>query len=352
MKFFRHCRILCAVVFAFAGIDGTALAQTPPSTLADCHALESDSDRLTCYDRVSGRGDAQAKPAPLASPAPSPAPAETVAAGAAEARSPSMIAKAWNLDPNSNRYGLSFYRSNYLLFARYSNRPNDKPFTPVFDAAGIPDQQLDSTEAKFQISGKLRFWSTEDRRWSLYAAYSQQNQWQVYNNDISRPFRETNYMPELFVTYAPNVSFWGLDLRLLNFGYTHQSNGRADPLSRSWDRLFLEAGIERGDLAVFARAWYRIPETDSEDDNPDITDYYGHGEVNGIYRWRGNSFAASVRGNISTHKGAVQLGWFSRPLLGPMRAYVQFFSGYGESMIDYNWRQTTFGAGIALSDGL
>ncbi len=61
---------------------------------------------------------------------------------------------------------------------------------------------------------------------------------------------------------------------------------------------------------------------------------------------------APLRGNVSTGKGAVQFGWTSPPFLGPLRAYVQVFSGYGESLIDYNWKQTTVGAGIALSDGL
>ena len=51
-------------------------------------------------------------------------------------------------------------------------------------------------------------------------------------------------MPELFGSFRPGVELGGLKFNLLNFGYNHQSNGRADPISRSWDRLFVEGGLE------------------------------------------------------------------------------------------------------------
>jgi phospholipase A1 len=351
-------RVLAALALGLGFATGAA----GQSALVDCHGIESDSERLACYDRLSGRRARDATttvPAPSVMPQPPtgggtatmPASPASFVASPAPVKPPSLLEQSWNLEPDSSRYGVSWYRSNYLLFARWTNNVNEKPFSPVFGALD-PEGSLQSTEAKFQISGKLRFLTTDDRRWSLYAAYTQQNHWQVYNADVSRPFRETNYMPELFVSYAPGWDLLGLNLRVINFGYTHQSNGRADPLSRSWDRLFLEGGFDRGNFAMYARAWYRIPQDEAKDDNPDITDYYGHGELSGLYRWRGNSFTGMLRGNLSTGKGAVQLGWYSRPFLGPIRAYAQFFSGYGESMIDYNWNQTTIGAGIALSDGL
>jgi phospholipase A1 len=326
-----------------------------PAALGQCHAIANAGERLACYDRVSGRADRAPDISPAEATASTPGQAggeQPVASEPPSESQPSILDAAWRLDADAERYPISMYHANYILPLRYTNEANDQPFSPLFDAANIPDQNLDAAEVKFQLSLKARFWASDDRRWGLWLAYTQQNQWQVYNSEISRPFRETNYMPEVFASYRPDLQFAGFDWKLLNFGYNHQSNGRADPLSRSWDRLFAEAGIERGNLALMLRLWTRIEEDEDEDDNPDITDYLGHSELNALYRRGGHSFALMTRGNLDTGKGAVQVGWFSPPLIGPLRGYVQVFSGYGESMIDYNWNQTTIGIGLSLNDGL
>ncbi|MCU0989824.1 MAG: phospholipase A [Xanthomonadales bacterium] len=347
---------LAAALATVLGLASLAAQAQDPAALEQCHAIADAGERLACYDRVSGRAD----PAPDAGLAATPTlahagdvqPGGEQTAAASGEEQPSILDAAWRLTADSDRYPISMYHANYILPLRYTNRANDQPFSPVFDAANIPDQNLDAAEAKFQLSLKARFWTTEDRRWGLWLAYTQQNQWQLYNSEISRPFRETNYMPEVFASWRPDLQFAGFDWKLLNFGFNHQSNGRADPLSRSWDRIFAEVGLERGKLAMMLRAWTRLEESADEDDNPDITDYYGHTELNALYRWGGNSLALMGRVNFDTGKGAVQAGWFSAPLIGPLRGYVQVFSGYGESMIDYNWNQTTIGIGLALSDGL
>lgn len=332
-----------------------------PVSATNCHAIADSMERLACYDAATGRNATQpvepkANDAKLTEISPETAPERALALAISEpAGVLSMIDRGWDFAEDSPRYTLGFYQANYLLFGRYSTRVNNAPFTPIFDAVGIPPQDLDNTEAKFQLSFKARVWATDDRRFGVWTSYTQQSSWQVYNDEglASRPFRETNYEPEVFVSFRPGVELpFGFQWNLLNAGYNHESNGRSDPLSRSWDRLFAEFGVERGNLAVFARAWYRIEESDSRDDNPDITDYLGHGDINALYRWRGHSFQLGGRANFSEGHGAVQFGWTSPPLLGPFRGYVQVFSGYGESMIDYNWNQTTIGAGIALSDGL
>ena len=345
---------VAALLAAILSAPVTALAQTAPPSIAECAAIAADLERLACYDRASGR--ATAAPPAAEKPAaaePPPAVAEEPAPPVAAPRATgSLIDTAWGFDPGSTRYTIDLYNPNYLLLARYSDNVNNAPFTPVFQAFQQAPQPLDSTEAKFQISFKVRLWTTDDRRWGIWAAYTQQSQWQVYNADLSRPFRETNYMPELFVSYRPGLEFGGFHWRLLNVGFNHQSNGRSAPLSRSWNRLFAEFGIERGNFALLAKAWYRIKESADKDDNPDITDYYGYAGLNAIYKWRDHSFALLARGNISTGKGAAQFTWTSSRFLGPLRGYVQAFTGYGESMIDYNWNQSTIGIGIALNDAL
>jgi len=347
---------LAAVALAQGGL---VFAHGSPPSIADCTAIQNDQARLACYDRASGRlsatppqGDSGGaeRTAMTAPPAPLPEPGEPPAAVLQASAKTSLIDNAWALEPGSDRYNISLYRPNYLLIGNYTNSINSRPFSPIFTALDGEEQDLDSTEARFQISFKFRAWASDDRRWGIWAAYTQMSQWQVYNDDISRPFRDTNYMPELMVSYRPDISFGGFDWRLLNVGYNHQSNGRSDPISRSWDRIIATIGIERDNFALILRPWVRIDKDDADDDNPDITDFYGYGDITALYKWQDHSFTLMGRGNPSTDKGAAELTWTSPRLVGPLRAYVRGFTGYGDSLIDYNWRQNTIGVGVTLND--
>jgi len=343
------------------------LAQAQPTmpALDECAAIDDDSQRLACYDRISGRtAPRAAAPRPDAAPAAAAGATATISApgeastatGAAPAPagSGSMFDKAWAFEPSSGRYNISLYAPNYFLLARYTTNLNTAPFDPLVGGILAPGTELDSTEAAFQVSFKFRLLTTDDRRWGAWLAYTQQSQWQLYNEsgNASRPFRETNYMPELILSYKPGLQRGDLQWNLLNVAFNHQSNGRSDVISRSWNRLIASFGVEKGNLGILGRLWWRIPESSDSDDNPTISDYYGWGDLSAIYRWRGQSIAATIRGNPGTGKGAGQLTWTSAPLLGPLRGYVKLFSGYGETLIDYNWNQTTIGVGVTLNDWL
>ena len=356
---------------AAAGVlcSGTALAQVAPAALAECAAIAVDADRLDCFDRLSGRSAPVAPVSGIGTgsgadtgAAPS-APAEPLDAAAAKAAavpavggSGTMIERAWGFEPTSRRYDISLYNPNYILAASHTTRLNTAPFDPLVGGGGVlkPGTVLDDTEAQFQVSFKIRAWTTDDRRWGAWVAYTQQSHWQLYNDsgNASRPFRETNYMPELILSHKPGLRLGDWQWSLFNLAFNHQSNGRSDTISRSWNRFIASFGVENGNFALMGRAWWRIPESAHKDDNPTISRYYGWGDVSAIYKWRDNSFAATLRGNPRTGRGAGQITWTSAPLLGALRGYVKVFSGYGESLIDYNWNQTTFGIGITLNDWL
>lgn len=244
------------------------------------------------------------------------------------------------------------YMPNYILLAAYnSSGVNEKPFHEQF-----PDEKisLDDTEVKFQISFKFPVVkSIFGDNGDLYAAYTNRSFWQLYNKSESSPFRETNHQPEAWLRFYTGWEFLGLRNIANDIGIVHQSNGRSGDLSRSWNRVYLRFMFEKDNLALYFQPWYRLPEDDDDDDNPDIEDYMGNFEFLSVYKWRSHEFSFMFRNNLdfSENHGAAQLDW-SFPLYGHLRGYVQWFNGYGESLIDYNANVNSIGAGIKLTDWL
>ena len=189
-----------ALFIVAAGCNGSAFAQKPPAAVADCRSIAASMERLACYDAASERSATAGKNAATPVTVPAAAASSEVAraepAATVASRTPSIIDSTWGFDPSSARNDISFHNSNYLLFGRYTDNVNNAPYSPLFQAAGQPQENLNDVEAKFQLSFKARLWTTDDRRWGVWAAYTQQSQWQVYNGDVSRPFRENNNMPE------------------------------------------------------------------------------------------------------------------------------------------------------------
>ena len=177
--------------------------------------------------------------------------------------------------------------------------------------------------------------------------------WQVYNENNSRPFRATDYKPEIFLTQPvkADLPFNGR-LRMLGVGAIHHSNGQSDPLSRSWNRMYLMGGAEWGRLSGIPRVWVHIKDNTSSipSDNPDITDYYGHGDIKVIYDFgKGRALSGTGRYNFEHNNGALQLD-YTHPITEDVHGFIQLFHGYGESIIDYNKSTTAVGLGVSLND--
>ncbi|WP_201554623.1 phospholipase A [Psychrobacter sp. 72-O-c] len=268
----------------------------------------------------------------------------------------SSLSLAYDLDQNSERgtWTIRPHNPNYVLPLFYTADPNLSPTTPSQDQdqANFTSNDIRQAELKFQLSLKSKVAEDLfDTNADLWFGYTQQSHWQVYNEDNSRPFRATDYQPEVFLTQpvTANLPFGGR-LRMLGVGAMHHSNGRSEPLSRSWNRVYLMGGAEWGKFSIVPRVWARVDGGGSDDDNPDIEDFMGYGDIKFLYDLPDQkSISGTLRYNAKTNKGAAQIDYVF-PLTESVNGYVQLFQGYGESLIDYNYENTAVGVGIVLND--
>jgi phospholipase A1 len=308
-----------------------------PFTLADCANIADDARRLACFDQLaaSSRGK------------PPESPAQTLPTQKEE----DILGRHWELDPvyQQGTFVFRHHKENYLLFANYNSAQNEAPFSPFRGLAPEP-LTLSKTEIKYQLGFKMKLLQDiTPGRADLWFGYTQQSNWQAYNRKASSPFRDTNYQPELMAVMPLDFRLGAMRVRLLNIGLLHESNGQALNLSRSWNRIYAQLGMESPDFTLSTRIWKRIGNGNGDDDNPDILDYMGHGDIHGTYRWNKHEFSVRARRNFSTHRGALQVSW-AYPLTTHLNAYVQAFSGYGQSLIDYNFSQTSIGIGVSVSE--
>lgn len=250
------------------------------------------------------------------------------------------------LQHHDNPFVLYPYESNYILYT-YTSSMNKE----AISSYNWGDDAL-KDEVKFQLSLAFPLWAGIAGDDSILAvSYTQRSWWQLSNKKESSPFRETNYEPQVFVGWLTDNQFAGWTLREIETGFNHESNGRSEPTSRSWNRVYARAMAQNGNWQVDLKPWYRIHESEGRDDNSDITKYMGYYRLKVGYALGDSVFTTTGRYNWNTGYGGAELGW-SYPISKHVRFYTQLFSGYGESMIDYNYRQTRFGIGVMLNDML
>ncbi|GAA4031633.1 phospholipase A [Actimicrobium antarcticum] len=317
------------------------------STLAICSQLADPDKRLACFDRLSAGAMKQVDPVAPAVAVPAPA---LLKADEPATRQTSLLAQEWELGNDLNRgtYNFRPYRANYLLLANYSGAPNYAPFKTAAGDAGLEGRRIKHAELTFQLGFKMKMVeNVAGSPFDLWFGYTQQSYWQAFNKMASSPFRETNYQPEVMAVVPVNFRLPGMTARFLNFGVVHQSNGQTGTLSRSWNRAYAQIGLEEGGFTVLARVWKRLDGGGTDDDNPDIIAYMGHGDIQADYRQGGHDFSIVARQNFSTNRGAAQLGW-AFPLTRNLKGYVQAFTGYGQTLIDYNYSHKSIGAGVTV----
>jgi phospholipase A1 len=244
------------------------------------------------------------------------------------------------------------YKPIYFLF-NYSDRMNENPTSDNPNNVvtnGIP---LDHWELKFQLSFKTKAFNI-GKGGGLWVAYTQSSRWQIFNTDQSRPFRENNYEPEIFFTFLIDANeekrssyYWGI-------GLNHQSNGRSLPYSRSWNRFIGQLGYQSDDFSVLLRPWLRWQEKSVDDDNRGIENYVGRFDLTTAYKKGRSDLSLSVRHSLNFRnqsRGSLRFD-YSFTAWGYFKFHAQLFHGYGENLLDFNHKQTTFGLGLSLVNWL
>ncbi|GAA0854421.1 phospholipase A [Aliiglaciecola litoralis] len=248
-----------------------------------------------------------------------------------------------------NLYSISQHRLNYILPVSYVSDLNPA------DVTELDQQNIDNFEAKYQLSVKLPIYLKDDSVSGLYMGFTAVSFWQVYNSQASKPFRETNYEPEIFYSWQTNYQFLGIEFNQAQVGFNHQSNGQSGAKSRSWNRLFASALFSDEDSIYYLKTWYRIkeevkktPTSATGDDNPDITGFLGHFEL-GYGKKVGNfNILTLLRNNLkSDNKGSIELH-LAYPINKRYDFVLQYFNGYGDSLIDYNHHQQRISMGVQL----
>ena len=299
----------------------TIAAEGSETRASACVELSDDAERLQCYDKAFERNN------------------ESDETPAFEQR---LIAEQ---RAQHEWFAIIPHKPTYFLPATYNANSN-------FEAYGEFGELFSDVEAKFQLSLKTQLWPEMVGDSSLWFAYTQQSYWQLYaDSEASLPFRETNYQPEIYWSIPTDFELFGLRARTANIGFNHQSNGQSDPLSRSWNRLTGELLLE-GDRTLYSiKTWVRVDDP-TEDNNPNIEDYMGRVEVGWVYRGDNHVFDAWFKNNLdSDNRSSLEVNW-AFPLSQHLRGYVQFFTGYGENMIDMENNNTRIGVGVALTDWL
>jgi len=217
-------------------------------------------------------------------------------------------------------------------------------------------------EAELQVSLKLGVGSNLfGLNEKYYLAYTHKAFWQIYTE--SSPFRETNYTPEAFVVFPVSDMTSMFQVRSLKFALAHTSNGIGethdatiytyhyedpDNLSRSLNYVYGEATFQHETLITELRLHLRLPESRTDDDNPDYMKYYGFSRVKLSYFMQKHMITAMARGNFFSGKGAFETT-YSYPIMNDTYIYAKIFTGYGESRIDYNNYITKLSIGFSFS---
>lgn len=213
-------------------------------------------------------------------------------------------------------------------------------YEPMYLIAG--GEYGEDLKGRFQFSFKYKLFDDQSSLidsapWldTFHLSYTQTSLWNWSKESL--PFEDTSYKPSFYFTLDETSVY-----DFLAFGYTHESNGQADEVSRSMDALFIQPiwsfPLANSSLTLFPRFLYYLKKGRY---NEDLTDYRGYIDLNLRY---GNQDSWGINtlyryGKSGQYSVQVDLTY---PIRTPISIrtggflYVQYFQGYGESMLSYD----------------
>ena len=247
---------------------------------------------------------------------------------------------------NKNHFSLMPYKKNYFVYSQLFAGANTRPYDAAYPASPV---YYEDYELQLQVSLMVPIWlDMFDLPLTTYVAYTNRSFWQFFDLDDSQAFRETNHEPEIWLAWFYDFYMGDLNAEMVWLGFEHQSNGQYIELSRGWNRVYLDFYFNYDAVSLSIRPWIAMGDGAHEDEVYDYEKYLGSGEIHGVYTWKHFDLGATWDYSFSgLQYGSVMLD-LDIPMSNYVSGYVRYFHGYGESLIDFDYRANTLSVGIVL----
>jgi len=191
------------------------------------------------------------------------------------------------------------------------------------------------------------------KKYNIDFIFNQTMFWELEKD--SKPFRDINYNPKIrkhfdFKNFQFDLGLW-----------EHHSNGRDGLESRSYDSsyVFVKYFSRFEDIKLYTglklRGFFRV-----DDENDDIEKLIGHLEFTSSFQYLLSDGGESVHLNIALGPGGdyrdlFRFGYQKVDIIfdpnwsdSTIKLHAQIYRGYGESLLDYNLKDSSYRIGLSL----